>query len=172
MNTLYLAIELSAKTWKLGWSYPTHRKVKIIDVEARDWVAFDAAVEQAKTFFELADVEIVSCYEAGRDCFWIDRGLAERGIKNLVIDSASIEVNRQKRRAKTDRLDVKSLLGLLKRHHKEDDEHAFRLGSRRASGIAGRYLKTVRGHWSGSEVLLPAPRGTVLESLPQPQGNV
>jgi transposase len=39
------------------------------------------------------------------------------GIDNVVVDSASIEVNRRKRRAKTDRIDVRKLLHMLLRHH-------------------------------------------------------
>src|SRR5919202_2335886 len=38
------------------------------------------------------------------------------GVENLVIDWASIEVNRRQRRAKTDRLDVHKLLTMLLRH--------------------------------------------------------
>jgi transposase len=62
------------------------------------------------------EVRVVSCYEAGRDGFWLHRFLEAQGIENLVMDSASIEVNRRKKRAKTDRLDVVKLLGLLARH--------------------------------------------------------
>jgi transposase len=61
------------------------------------------------------DCRIVSCYEAGRDGFWIHRALEKQGIENHVIDSSSIEVNRRKRRAKTDKVDVKSMLRLLQR---------------------------------------------------------
>ena len=59
---------------------------------------------------------MVSCYEAGRDGFWLHRYLTQSGIGNLVLDSASIEVNRRKRRAKTDRLDVEKLLTMLIRY--------------------------------------------------------
>ena len=59
---------------------------------------------------------VASCYEAGRDGFWLHRFLEAQGIENLVMDSASIEVNRRKKRAKTDRLDVVKLVGLLARH--------------------------------------------------------
>ena len=58
----------------------------------------------------------MSCYEAGRDGFWLHRSLVAHGVENLVIDSASIEVNRRQRRAKTDRLDVHKLLTMLLRH--------------------------------------------------------
>jgi transposase len=58
---------------------------------------------------------VVSCYEAGRDGFWIHRALRQRGIANRVVDSASIEVNRRARRAKTDRLDALKLVRMLVR---------------------------------------------------------
>ena len=56
-----------------------------------------------------------SCYEAGRDGFWLHRWLLDHGVANVVVDSSSIEVNRKARRAKTDRLDVRKLLALLLR---------------------------------------------------------
>ena len=59
---------------------------------------------------------VVSCYEAGREGFWLHRFLEAHGVESLVVDSSSIEVNRRKRRAKTDRLDVRALLDLLLRH--------------------------------------------------------
>jgi len=63
-----------------------------------------------------SDGPVVSCYEAGRDGFWLHRFLESQGIENVVIDSASIEVNRRSKRAKTDRLDVNGLVDLLARH--------------------------------------------------------
>jgi transposase len=59
---------------------------------------------------------VISCYEAGRDGFWIHRYLTSLGIENLVVDSSSIEVNRRARRAKTDRMDVEKLLAMLLRY--------------------------------------------------------
>ena len=56
-----------------------------------------------------------SCYEAGRDGFWLHRWLLGQGVCNVVVDSSSIEVNRRARRAKTDRLDAGRLLQLLMR---------------------------------------------------------
>jgi transposase len=58
----------------------------------------------------------VSCYEAGRDGFWLHRFLEAHGVTNLVVDSASIEVNRKKRRAKTDGVDLVAPLDLLSCH--------------------------------------------------------
>ena len=58
-----------------------------------------------------------SCYEAGRDGFWLHRYLMDCGVEHSVVDSASIEVNRRKRRAKTDQLDAGNLVNLLVRYH-------------------------------------------------------
>jgi transposase len=62
------------------------------------------------------EVRVVSCYEAGRDGFWLHRQLASLGIVNHVVDAASIEVSRRARRAKTDRLDAEALLEKLIRY--------------------------------------------------------
>jgi transposase len=51
------------------------------------------------------DVRVVSGYEAGRDGFWLHRFL----------DAQGIEVPGKKRRAKTDRLGLAGLMGLLAR---------------------------------------------------------
>ena len=58
-------------------------------------------------------VEIVSCYEAGYDGFWLHRLLEAHGIRNYVIDPASLQVDRRARRAKTDHVDVERLLRSL-----------------------------------------------------------
>ena len=72
---------------------------------------------RAKEKFHLpADAPVASCYEAGRDGFWLHRFLVAHGISNRVVDSSSIEVNRRARRAKSDGLDVGKLLTMLIRH--------------------------------------------------------
>ncbi|MQA89346.1 MAG: transposase [Gemmatimonas sp.] len=48
--------------------------------------------------------------------FWLHRALEERGIENVVVDSASIEVKRGRRTAKTDRLDLGALTRKLVRY--------------------------------------------------------
>jgi transposase len=57
-------------------------------------------------------------FEAGQDGFWIQRALGQRGIEALMVDPASIPVERKARRAKTDRLDaillVRALRGWLR----------------------------------------------------------
>jgi transposase len=74
-------------------------------------------IAKAKQRFGLpADAPVCSCYEAGRDGFWLHRWLRSEGIENIVVDSSSIEVNRHKRRAKSDRLDGEKLVEMLVRY--------------------------------------------------------
>jgi transposase len=75
-------------------------------------------IKKAKLRFGLPEkAKVVSCYEAGRDGFWIHRQLVHEGLENIVVDSASIEVSRRKRRAKSDRLDAAKLVSMLIRWH-------------------------------------------------------
>jgi transposase len=80
-------------------------------------------VAQAKRRFGLPETApVLSCYEAGREGFWLHRFLEAQGITNHVVDSSSIEINRRKRRAKSDALDVRKLLSMLMRYaHGERD---------------------------------------------------
>ena len=112
---LHLALELSAGTWKLGFS--DGKRIRIVSLAAEDWRGLPEAIAGAKQRFWLGDdTPVASCYEAGRDGFWIHRYLAHLGVDNVVVEPASIRVNRRARRAKTDRLDVRDLLGLSVRH--------------------------------------------------------
>jgi transposase len=114
--TLYMACELSHNTWKLAFS--NGEKIRTVTMDARDMDQLQRAIEGSKSRFTIeGEVEIRSCYEAGRDGFWLHRYLLNCGIENMVVDSSSIEVNRRKRRAKTDRIDARKLLNMLMRYH-------------------------------------------------------
>ena len=113
---LYVAFELGKKTWNLAMTSGFGVAPWLRSVASRDWRSVEQALAQGCVRFGLpAAVPVVSCYEAGRDGFWIHRALKERGIRNRVVDSASIEVNRRARRAKTDRLDALKLVTMLVR---------------------------------------------------------
>jgi transposase len=115
--TLSLAFELGQDTWKLGFTIGVAQPPRERTIPAGDVIRVQQEIAQAKQRFGLpADARVVSCYEAGRDGFWLHRCLVAHGVQNHVIDSASIEVNRRQRRAKTDRLDVRKLLTMLLRH--------------------------------------------------------
>ncbi len=114
--TLYVAFELGKKEWKLAMTSGFGVAPWLRSVVSGDWRGVDRAIAQGRARFGLAAaVPVVSCYEAGRDGFWIHRALQQRGIRNRVVDSASIEVNRRARRAKTDRLDALKLVTMLVR---------------------------------------------------------
>jgi transposase len=115
----YLAIsfELGATEWKMAFSPGLGQQPRLRTVAAGDLEAVRKEIAAAKARFKLpADVRVVSCYEAGRDGFWIHRALRMLGVENHVVDSAAIEVNRRARRAKTDRLDAAKLLSQLLRY--------------------------------------------------------
>lgn len=115
-EVLHLAFELSQNKWKLGFSDGNRMRFK--SIVARNLEQLQEEIEKAKVRFNLkADMKIVSCYEAGRDGFWLHRYLLNCGIENVVVDSSSIEVDRRKRRAKTDRIDAGKLLAMLMRYH-------------------------------------------------------
>jgi transposase len=115
---LYLALELGWKTWKLAFTIGRGQKPRMRTLAARNGDLLLFEIKAAKKRFGLPeDTPVVSCYEAGRDGFWIDRFLRAQGIQNIVVDSASIEVNRRKRRAKSDRLDAEKLVDMLMRWH-------------------------------------------------------
>jgi transposase len=116
-KVLYMALELSGSRWKLGFS--DGGPVRETTIEARNLLELHEQIGKAKGRLGMASsVRVLSCYEAGRDGFWLHRHLMACNTENLVVDSSSIEVNRRARRAKTDRLDVRKLVGMLIRHHR------------------------------------------------------
>jgi transposase len=124
--TLHMALELSAKTWLLAFRGGGVKKTRrrVVDAGALDVLAHEISLAKAH-FGVPPKARVLSCYEAGRDGFWIHRALTARGVENYVIESSSIEVNRKLRRAKTDALDAESLIRLLQRF--DAGEHtAFR----------------------------------------------
>jgi transposase len=115
---LFLAFELSQNQWKLGFTIGFAQKPRIRNIAARDLDALQYEIKFAKKRFDLPEeTPVLSCYEAGRDGFWIHRYLEKHGIQNLIVDSSSIEVSRRARRRKTDKLDVNKLLAMLIRYH-------------------------------------------------------
>jgi transposase len=116
-DTLFVAFELSEKTWKLGFTTGHGQKPRERTVSARQQERVLDEIARAKDRLGLpASAAVVSCYEAGREGFWLHRFLQGHGITNHVVDSSAIEVNRRRRRAKSDGLDVRKLLSMLMRY--------------------------------------------------------
>lgn len=117
-ETLLLALDLGNRTWKLGFTVGGGQQApRIRTIAARDLDTLLREVTAARARFALpSDTPVASCYEAGRDGFWVHRALTARGLTNVVVDSASIDGNRRGRQAKSDRLDTAALLAKLGRY--------------------------------------------------------
>ena len=120
-RTLFVAFELSAATWRLAMTTERGETPRHYAVPARDLGTVFSKLSQARRAWGLSpETPVVSCYEAGRDGFWLDRALRAQGIGNVVVDPASIERDRRAKHVKTDRVDAGGLLGVLVRwalHH-------------------------------------------------------
>ena len=115
---LFVAFELGNKTWKLGFTTGVGQKPRERNIPARNGQAFLNELDRARQRFHVPpEALVVSCYEAGRDGFWLHRFLEAHGVSNVIVDSSSIEVQRRRKRVKTDRLDVHKLLTMLLRYH-------------------------------------------------------
>lgn len=126
-SALFVGFELSNKKWKLAFAQRPGQRPRLRDVEAWDLEQVEEEVKRSLEHFELgADTVVYTCYEAGRDGFAVHRALEARGWHNLVIDSSSIEVNRRRRRAKSDGLDAPKLTHLLARY-RGGEKDAFKV---------------------------------------------
>jgi transposase len=154
-------------------------------VEAGDLLALGRQIRLAQKRFGLSEsCRVVSCYEAGRDGFWLHRCLLAEGIENRVVDSASIEVNRRAKRAKTDRLDVEKLVTMLVRFEAgekkvwrvvhvpspevEDERHLHReLHALKVDRT--RHINRIKGLLAGQGVRMPV-QADFLSSLDEVRG--
>lgn len=111
-QALYVAFELSALKWDLLFGSGT--KTRRIALDAGDLQGLLAAVAAAREKLGVTrNAPVFSCYEAGRDGFWLHRWLGEQGVNNRVVDPSAIEVSRRAKHVKTDRVDAKKLLSML-----------------------------------------------------------
>ncbi len=118
-GVLYMAFDLGSTKWELAFGVSTQRRHRRCRIEARKLTKILKEIQLAKKSFGLPeDAPVLSCYEAGRDGFYIHRWLLKQSIKNFIVDSASIEVNRRLRRVKTDRIDAGKLLNMLYRYNR------------------------------------------------------
>ncbi|HUG26001.1 IS110 family transposase [Piscinibacter sp.] len=130
---LYMAMELSNGKWLLLFGAAGSTKRRQVALTAGDRAGVQGQIALFKARFGLPpEAPVFSCYEAGRDGFWIHRWLLSIGVHNRVIDSASIEVTQRAKRVKTDRVDVHKLMNLLVRacQGERDVWHELRVPSR------------------------------------------
>src|SRR3954470_24808859 len=118
-GTIFVAIELSQKSWLVTLHSPDRDRISRHKLEGGDHAALLALIEKTRSRAEQklgAPLRVASCYEAGYDGFWLHRLLLAAGIMNFVFDAASIPVEQRGRRAKTDRIDGELLLRTLMAH--------------------------------------------------------
>jgi transposase len=117
-ETLLLALDLGNTTWKLAFRVGGPAQLpRTRTTPARDLALLQREIAAAKRRFGLAsDAAVMSCFEAGRDGFWLHRALTVMGVTNVVVDSCSIERTARGRQPKSDRLDTTALLDKLGRH--------------------------------------------------------
>jgi transposase len=115
---LYVAFDLGLLNWQLAFTTGLGQKPRMRQIPGRDLTSLLNEIAAAKKRFQLPmGARVVSCYEAGRDGFWLHRALIAAGVDNMIVDSSSIEVNRRARRAKADSLDASTLATMLVRYH-------------------------------------------------------
>jgi transposase len=110
------AIELSKSIWIVAVNTPLADRISRYSVKAGDGKALLELIERIRGRVGRETgrpVEVITCYEAGYDGFWLHRLLEGHGVRNYVIDPASLQTDRRARRAKTDRIDAERLLRSL-----------------------------------------------------------
>ena len=118
VGALYVALELGCDKWVLASATQAAEKPRFRTVQARNLAAFKEEIAKAKARFGLpVDAPVCTCYEAGRDGFWLHRALTQMGITNVVVDASSIEVNRRQKQVKSDPVDAGKLVNMLCRYH-------------------------------------------------------
>src|SRR5882672_11085634 len=112
ISTLVVVLEMSKASWLVSGVVPGVERQPLKKLEP-DATALLRLIERWRNEAVRAGrpiSRIALAYEAGRDGFWLARWLIARGIEAHVIHSASVAVSRERKRAKTDRLDAAMLM--------------------------------------------------------------
>lgn len=123
--TIFVAVEMSRSKWIVGCHTPLADKVSC---HATDWgdaeglrELIDRQRARVEQVFGVAP-EVLCCYEAGYEGFWLQRLLSAAGLRTLVIDPASLLVSRHAKRAKTDRIDARAMVRALMAFERGEDQ--------------------------------------------------
>jgi len=100
-RVIYLALELSRSTWLAALRRPGTEKTVLHRLDGGDTTGLLAFIAEQRTRAEArlgAAVEVISCFEAGRDGFWLHRLLLAHGVASHIVEPTSILVSRRARR--------------------------------------------------------------------------
>jgi len=164
-GTIFVAIELSQKTWLATLHSPDRDRISRYKLEGGNHTGLLALIAQVRSRAaeKLGSAPgVVSCYEAGYDGFWLHRLLLAAGITNYVFDPASIAVDQRARRVKTDRIDGETMLRTLMAYLRGEPRvvrivrvpTAEQEDVRRGSRERGRLIKEQTAHSSRIKALL------------------
>ena len=111
-NTLVVVIELSLTSWLVGGLVPglERQPLKKLEPDETGLLRLLGRWKEEAVKSGCTIERVVVAYEAGRDGFWLARWLRTHEIEAYVVNSSSVAVSREHRRAKTDRLDTAMLL--------------------------------------------------------------
>lgn len=116
VDVCYIALELSQRSWLVGYLLPGSEKVQSLTVAGGDTNGLLDVIARIGSKIELAGgteayrSRLRVCFEAGYDGFWLARFLLDRGIDTTILDPSSFLVSRRGRRVKTDRVDVEAMV--------------------------------------------------------------
>ena len=126
-STLYVAIEISGKSWVVGVKSPASDRIGLHSpgpVDAATVEGLRELIENQRAKAKQAlgqEVRVLCCYEAGYQGFWLVRWLdQEMSIETVVLDPASLLVNRKAKQRKTDRIDARKMVRALLAHDRVD----------------------------------------------------
>ena len=111
ISTLVVVVEMSKASWLVSGVVPGVERQPLKKLEP-DATALLRLIERRRSAGWPISL-IALAYEPGRDGFWLARWLIARGIEAHVIHSASVAVSRERKRAKTDRLDAAMLMRVI-----------------------------------------------------------
>lgn len=119
-DTLYVAIEISGKSWVVGITGSTGERIGLHALGSADVEGLKDLIERQRARVERAlghEVRVVCCYEAGYEGFWFARWLEqEMSIETVVLDAAILLMNRKAKQHETDRIDAKKMVRALLAH--------------------------------------------------------
>ena len=119
-STLYVAIEISRKSWVVGIKSPVNERIGLHTIEAANVDALRDLIERHRAKAERVlkrEMRVLNCYEAGYEGFWLARWLdGAMALETVVLDPASLLVNRKAKQRKTDRIDAKKMVRALLAH--------------------------------------------------------
>ncbi|MER9758234.1 IS110 family transposase [Mesorhizobium sp. M0166] len=111
-RTVLVVVEMSQNNWLVAGMLPGVQRhpLKKLDPDPNALLGLIARWRSEAEAAGMPIDRVALAFEAGRDGFWLARWLQTRGIDAHVIHSTSVAVNREHRRAKTDRLDTAMLM--------------------------------------------------------------